>query len=352
MTQLLPDRVSQRDAARPVDSVAAVPGWLLSGGLHAVVLAILITSGLPSCGTGELGSSGRDEGLRDVGIFVKPAATPNDNASETKNLQAEPVAATTPSTAATTDVPSPVPREADAVANALTSMPAVEMPSVIGIGSPKPGASPAISVPVPGSVMQDGGVMAPSRGGGPGEVSFMGIKSTAEKIVFVIDSSSSMGDDNAIAFAKSQLTRSIYRLDKSQQFQVIDFNNIPHFMKLHGTRKFSLYRADEHNKQLAVRHVSTIQATKGTDTMAAISRAFVLKPDVIYFLTDGDEDLTGANVDVIVTDLNAARRTAIHCIKFGRGPDQQPAWKNFPQLLAAKSRGSYVYQDVLKVGRP
>ena len=78
-----------------------------------------------------------------------------------------------------------------------------------------------------------------------------------------------------------------------------------------------MYFATDVNKELAGHEVDRITADRGTAHMPALLEAISLKPDVIYFLTDGDEpELSPAQLAEI---RRLAGSLTIHVIKFGDG---------------------------------
>ena len=68
-----------------------------------------------------------------------------------------------------------------------------------------------------------------------------------------------------------------------------------------------------------------------------------LKPEVIFILTDGGDPVLHPGQLRAIRE-EAAGRTSIYCIRFGRGPETEPL--SFLARLAAENRGSYVYIDV------
>ncbi|MCA9070439.1 MAG: hypothetical protein KDA84_16015 [Planctomycetaceae bacterium] len=336
-----------RELARPT-SVGAVPGWMVSGILHAGVIVFLITSGLPSCGDGQYGTGAEQGDFREVGIYVKqpseslqkPEETnTDDNQNPTDNPTTNNAAAESQNDKAT-----------DAIADALISVPNIDAPSVIGMGG---GAPAEIGTPSDSQAMvTPNAVKAPqSPGQGPGDVSFLGLNTKAQSVVYVIDTSGSMVTHDALGFAKTKLMASINGLSPKQQFQIISYSETTTVMHLRNEKpgSFPLYPAVGPNLILATRHINSLGAGGGTKHMPAIRAAFSFHPDVIFLLSDAETDLGPKDLSEIRLQLNKGGKTHVHCIKFGEGPDLKSRNGNFLRDLAAQNKGSYSYLNVEKL---
>ena len=323
---------------------AAGPGWIISALIHGIVLGVLITSGLPSCGDSSPGiGPAQDDGLRDVGIYLKPEKPIEQPVAEEVPQPETIVEPTVDPLETTTDAE----KIDEQVLNNLTKLPEPKPTPLIGMGTK---TAPSGGVPEtevkPSQLTPNEQAPPPSGGAGVGQVSFMGQTSTAERIVYIIDTSASMNTHDAIEYAKAKLIESVNRLDRTQQFQIVAYNDVVFPMKFHNDIRAKLYRASEHNQVLANRFIRTILAEGGTKHMPAMERAFSLDPDVVFFLTDADDPkLEPAELYTIRTKLNRGRRAAIHCIKFGQGPDLQPEESNFLRILASQNRGTYTYRN-------
>lgn len=339
-----------RELARPT-SYAAVPGWMVSGILHAGVIVFLITSGLPSCGDGQYGT-GADQGdFREVGIYVKQPSESFEKSEDTTDNEEQPNETNPTTNAAATETQ--INEAADATANALINLPKVDAPAVIGQGG---GAPTEIGIPnAPEAMVTPNAVKAPqSPGQGPGNVSFLGHNTAAQSVVYVIDTSSSMDAYDALNFAKTKLMASINGLSPKQQFQIISYSDTSTVMRLRNAKEgsFSLYRAVGPNLRLATLHINSFRAHGGTKHMPAIEIAFNFNPDVIFLLTDADTNLKPKDLYRIRKELNKGGKTHVHCIKFGEGADLKSREGNFLRTLAAENNGSYSYVDVQKLESP
>jgi len=127
------------------------------------------------------------------------------------------------------------------------------------------------------------------------------------KIVYVVDRSGSMTD--SIDFVKAELRRSITELGDDVEFHVIFYSSRPPVEM--PTRR--LVPATDRNKQLAFEFVDGIIARGETDPSKALERAFAVRPEQIYLLTDGEFDRA---VVGLVKRLNAGRRVRVLTIGF------------------------------------
>lgn len=168
------------------------------------------------------------------------------------------------------------------------------------------------------------------EGGAAG--AFFQIPIRERRLVFVIDRSASMGLSGAFAAARRELLACLNRLPAETRFQVIAYNRSAETLRVQG--QSGLLTASADHKRQARRLLEALRAEGGTDHLAALKRALLLRPDAIFFLTDAD-DLTVAQVRE-VTRLNRGR-TMIHTLELAdSGRRQLPSPL---QLLAAQNRG-------------
>jgi len=201
-------------------------------------------------------------------------------------------------------------------------------------------ASPAESSPQPLEGL--GFSIAPTEGG-KARVKLFGLVGEGYKFVYVFDRSGSMGGDgrNSLRAVKAELLESLKTLDTVHQFQIIFYNEHAKLFNPSG-QAGSLAFATDQNKQRAARFIDSIQAEGGTDHEEALHLAARLHPDVIFFLTDGDDPkLTPAQLEKI---RRQAAGTIINAIQFGPGP--KPAEASFLEELAHQNGGKYVYIDI------
>jgi hypothetical protein len=171
-------------------------------------------------------------------------------------------------------------------------------------------------------------------GGENGATSFFQIPARGQRIVYVIDRSSSMGETGALALAKRELRASLERLIPEARFQVIAYNRAAEPLRLNG--QGGLLPATPDNKRQAVRRIDALRAEGATEHLTALKRALLLQPDVLFLLTDADA-LTEEQVRII-TRFNQGR-TVIHALEVG--PSYATDTLTPLQLLARENRGTY-----------
>jgi len=332
-------------------------GSLISVVLHSAVLlsATLLLKGCQQAGPGAPGG----EVFRDVGLFAVDGT--DDGTSDDGS---QPGSGDAGQTQQSPDQPSDVQNDQNAnaeIQNAASRIP-TEVPNIgsltnaaqnaesngeqnqpfpglIGPGMPlngltggSSGGSRSLIQPA-----EQGGARRIGGLGGPGETTFMNIVGQGKSFVYVIDTSSSM-DGPRLRMARSQLKASLRLLQPNQQFAVIFYSEYRERLKLRRQAEQPLYFASDVNKQLASQEIDRISPDHGTDHKPALLEAFGLKPDVVYFLTDGDEPaLTEADLRDI---RHFAGSTTVHVIRFGNGAytDRSVSWL---QKLAAQCQGEY-----------
>ena len=95
--------------------------------------------------------------------------------------------------------------------------------------------------------------------------------------------------------------------------------------------------------------MDSISAQGGTEHEAALKIALNLKPDVIFWLTDGDRPKLD---DAQIARINRlAAGTIIHAIEFGPGPQNEKEKNNFLKQIAEANAGEYHYVDAKKLGK-
>lgn len=333
-------------------------GSAVSLTIHAT---LFLTAGmlLRGCQHGSPGQAG-GEVFRDVGLFivegVKDGAANNgtaEGAGDANVTQPVPVQPTDQSTTLQS-IPdrqqNRVPTEAPDIATLLSNTPFdanssadgasnSTLPALIGPGE-SIGGSRSQSSSGTGSLIQPseaGGAAKIGGLGGPGQTTFMNISGVGKTFVYIIDTSSSMGGSR-LKIAQSQLKASLRLLQPNQKFAVIFYNEYRERLKLRRQDDGNLYFATDVNKELAAHEVDRVTSDRGTEHMPALLEAISLKPDVIYFLTDGDEpELSPAQLAEI---RRLSGRITLHVIKFGDGTlsSRGPSWL---ERLATQCGGEY-----------
>jgi hypothetical protein len=165
-------------------------------------------------------------------------------------------------------------------------------------------------------------------------VDFFQVGIRAESVVYVIDRSSSMGLRGALELAKRELLVSLEKLPAQTRFQVIVYNRRAECLRIAG--RTDLVAASVENKREVAALLQAVRPEGSTDPLPALRQALVLRPEVIFFLSDAD-DLNVRQVNAL-TQLNRGH-TAIHTIELNtlhRNRDDQPL-----QMLARNNRGEY-----------
>jgi len=186
-------------------------------------------------------------------------------------------------------------------------------------------------------------------GSGKARTSLFGIVGEGYKFVYCFDRSGSMGGSgrNALRAVKAELLASLDRLDTVHQFQIIFYNERPVIFNPSGMPG-RLAFANQQNKDRARRFVDSIVSDGGTEHEDALRLAIRMRPDVIFFLTDGDDPKLTR--DQLNTIQRLAAGIIIHAIEFG--PGKKPEGKSFLEVLAGENGGQYAYVDLSRPSRP
>ncbi|MBI84980.1 MAG: hypothetical protein CMJ81_17440 [Planctomycetaceae bacterium] len=210
-----------------------------------------------------------------------------------------------------------------------------------------PAAQDGSGLPDPGSMIT--GRPPPKRFGSSIQTSVFGVAGTGTNFVYLFDRSASMGNHQGrpLHAAKTELLVSLDELEKIHQFQIIFYNESPSIFNPAGESP-RMWWADNRGKNIAQRFVRGISAVGGTKHMSALEMALRLKPDVIFFLTDANQPGLTASQLARLRRLNGGA-TSIHAIEFGLGPDS--GGNNFLRQLAQQHSGQYAYVDVSRLER-
>jgi Ca-activated chloride channel family protein len=169
---------------------------------------------------------------------------------------------------------------------------------------------------------------------GDGAARFFDINAHATSVVYVIDRSVSMGPSGGLVRAKQEVIASLRRMPDQTLFQIILFNRSVEMIPPGSTT--GLLPATNENKRKAADFLKSIEPEGGTQPVPALKRALALKPQVIFFLSDGG-DWTDRQVQEVTT-INRGH-TVIHVVDLeGSGRDQA---KGPLQILASRNQGEY-----------
>ncbi len=119
---------------------------------------------------------------------------------------------------------------------------------------------------------------------------FFGIHPTGDRIVYVIDISSSMSQgmyQSRIERAIIEVIDSVDQLKPEQEFhvQLFCFQNAAVYL---GSKKQDYYPATDKNKELLREWLQTIRLFPGTDPREAMVDVLNLEPSCVFLLSDGE----------------------------------------------------------------
>jgi len=313
----------------------AIPGWIASVLLHLLLLAAC-AFGLQSCRETS-GEDGAGE-FRDVGLVVKTERLTSNPSEPTSKPQAAPEQATPAKPEAET-------RDSPTV-ESLLNLPESAAPQILGPGARSPRSPLADpSRLLPGAALTGA---PPLAGLKQGETQFLGIRDRGTRFVYVLDRSGSMDREHALEVAKAELVTSLQHLDETQQFQVIFYNVQNRLLTLGGRN--TLHFATDINKTLARQQIAQVTPDGGTFHYPALAKALSLEPEVIYFLTDADQNSAIHPGDMERLVRRNRGRTRIHAIKFGLGAELTT--NHYVKKLALQNGGRYRYRDIKTFSAP
>jgi hypothetical protein len=142
-----------------------------------------------------------------------------------------------------------------------------------------------------------------------GASKFFGVSGYGNSFVYVVDCSGSMKESGKLERAKYELLQSIDQLSDDQKYFVIFYNTdaIP----MDGKAPIE---ATEDNFARTRRWVELVDANGGTNPLPALLIALSLRPDAIYFLSDGLFD--GHTITQVRTINRRKGKIPIHSIAF------------------------------------
>jgi hypothetical protein len=172
-----------------------------------------------------------------------------------------------------------------------------------------------------------------------------GIEGEGSRFLYVFDRSDSMNGfgGRPFATAKRELLASLDSIGPAHEFQIIFYNDSPlPFGGAGGAPR--VYRGDAANKSAAQTFVRDVPAFGGTQHIDALRMALSMRPDVLFFLTDGDFPSLSVKELENLHDRASRVGATIHCVQFGSGPNQGTG--KWIEQLAAGTQGQYRYVDV------
>ncbi len=159
------------------------------------------------------------------------------------------------------------------------------------------------------------------------QASFFGLRAEGQVFAFVVDCSGSMDDAGRMARAKIELRRSLAALRFPQRYYVVFFDDRARPMPEGYPQS-----ADPESLARTFAWMRRIEPDGGTDPREAFDRAIGLKPDAVFFLTDGE--LPAGTADAVAA-RNADAKVPIHAVDLSGGRSTQL------RRIAAESGGAY-----------
>ncbi len=185
-----------------------------------------------------------------------------------------------------------------------------------------------------------GGPMAPygtpgGNGGAAFKSSFYGTSGNASRIVYILDHSGSMLDN--FDFLKKETKHSVNNLVPLQWLSVIMVSDTASVI---GAPQLARATLDV-KRELLTKLDDYVAEGQNDDLLPpfqeAFEKAFAMKPQLIYFLTDGHFD---PRLMDVVAKLNADRKVHINTLAF---VNHDPSYEGQLQDLAKKNGGVYKF---------
>jgi len=371
----------------PDHSKRPIHAWLASIVFHTVILILIgiatdrTLSGLADDRDGLRDASGDDSGVdkeREISVTLihrithrEPAAENADSAATTTATQSGAQSATQSDQSPggsgdASDVSATAPTASRSMPPGFT--PPINLDGVLSelLAAPEPAANAAVTT---GGGLGRGGLgelgndsgdgqnakagdrgLQAAGGGASSAASLFGVTGTGSRIVYVIDRSDSMngGGGRPLLAAKNELIRSLDALKQSQFFQFILYNEEPRPYRGADSagNAVQMIQAEKPAIKRAQAYIESIAAFGGTNHVDALRIALRMRPDVIFFLTDGLLPSLSERELSDIARIADSYGTTIHGIEFGTQPTPDPS--SFVPRLAAASRGQYRYFDVTR----
>lgn len=199
-------------------------------------------------------------------------------------------------------------------------------------------ANLGVNSSVPTATGANDSASSQGSGTGQGTTSFFQISTRGQRIVYVVDASSSMGKNGAWTRARHELLESVRRLPATAQFQVIVYNSRPRTL----LTRFPDWLSPTSDMVREVEQALVSLIPEGsTDHGPALRQALGLGPDSLYFLTDAD-DLKQEHL--YLANQHNRGRAVIHTIELTTANRARPGMPL--QLLARHNGGVYRAVDL------
>jgi len=134
----------------------------------------------------------------------------------------------------------------------------------------------------------DGNGMADLETGvGGAAVSFFGTKVEARRILFILDNSGGMRHGGKFEALLSELRKSVDALKAQQEFYVIFYSDTVYPLYYPESAQRFVAATDENREQLG-RWLDSVEFCTGNAIDEALAATAVIRPDVVFLLTDGN----------------------------------------------------------------
>jgi len=211
--------------------------------------------------------------------------------------------------------------------------PATDVPTATidpsAVGEPNDLGLKGIDSTLGGSGSASGGGTLGGAGAG---TSFFGVSSRGTRFCYIVDVSASMQSDLRLQATMQQLAQSISGLpDYGYVYILLFASNITEPPMQRGWT-----RARKSTINQIIRWLNTVSPGGGTEPVPAFFQAFALdtRPDVIFFLTDGE--IPAATADEVAALNSRGKRVTINTFAFGN-----PASQEQLRQIARDSGGTY-----------
>ncbi|NOY29389.1 MAG: VWA domain-containing protein [Planctomycetes bacterium] len=188
-----------------------------------------------------------------------------------------------------------------------------------------------------GMLLGDGnGLSSLDEGPGPAATAkFFGTQVEGKRILYILDNSGGMKKGKFETLV-AELLKSVDSLQPRQQFYVIFYSDTvyPLFYPQSAT---NFVRATKENKEFLREWLDTVELCLGNSIDEAITAANLIRPDVVFLLTDGRLFTTDAKEKILLDGAN--RDFPINTFGMGVKENSNPAMEL--QLVAEANRGIY-----------
>lgn len=175
-------------------------------------------------------------------------------------------------------------------------------------------------------------------------VAFGDVRGNGKNFVYILDRSDSMGWKGGIPMRRSiaDAIASVKSLDPklgSKKFQLLVYNHdVEVFEQGNG-----LIDITEPNKTRMIRFLNSLVATGGTNPEIALEKGIKMRPDVVFFLTDADEELSSQALQSIKALRIQYKVKQICVVEFGKA--SAPKKRSYRQL-AGENNGTYIFKNI------